>query len=104
MPQFLAIQAATSAKNVVKAKVQDEIKKQIGLINADLVGLYKRRSCGQLTGDQEVELKKKKKEKHQLEDLLKKKIDAQQRQQKFRNERKKNLLNCVKLIKRYQRR
>jgi F0F1-type ATP synthase assembly protein I len=48
--------------------------------------------------------KKKKKEKDQLEDLLKKKIDAQQRQQKFRNEREKNLLNCVKLIKRYQRR
>jgi hypothetical protein len=36
-------------------------------------------------------LKKKKKEKDQLEDLLKKKIDAQQRQQKFRNERKKTL-------------
>jgi hypothetical protein len=35
-------------------------------------------------------LKKKMKEKDQLEDLLKKKIDAQQRQQKFRNERKKN--------------
>ena len=104
VPSDSSSSAATRAKNVVKAKVQDEIKKQIGLINADLVGLYKRRSCGQLTGDQEVELKKKKKEKDQLEDLLKKKIDAQQRQQKFRNERKKNLLNCVKLIKRYQRR
>ncbi|KZS13528.1 Uncharacterized protein APZ42_021321 [Daphnia magna] len=71
------------------SSVQDEIKKQIGLINGDLVGLFKRRSCGQLTGDQEVELKKTKKEKDDLEDLRKKNIDAQKRQQKFRIQRKK---------------
>lgn len=61
------------------------------MINGDLVGLYKRRSGGQLTGDQKVELKKKRKEKDNLEELLKKKVDAQKRQQKFRNERKKTL-------------
>ncbi|XP_065639297.1 uncharacterized protein LOC124819348 [Hydra vulgaris] len=63
-------------------KVQDSLKQENNLINGDLIGLMKRKECGQFTSVQENELIEKKKKK-ELEKNLKKKKDSMLRSRKF---------------------
>ena len=79
-----------SGSRYVKAKVQEELKQQLIIVNADLVGLYERKNSGILTQEQEVELKEKEKKKTELEACLKKYF-KNIRQQKSRAEKKRRL-------------
>lgn len=89
-------EAATSTKavqnaipSVIKPKpAQEQIKTQISIINSDLVGLFNRKANGFITKEQESELKEKKTKKKELEQLLKRKIDNQNRAKKSRESKK----------------
>ncbi|GBN05196.1 hypothetical protein AVEN_11847-1 [Araneus ventricosus] len=74
-----------------KAKVQEELKLQLDVINNDLVDYYKRKSSGMLTEKQETKLNENKAKKRKVEAELKKKINEQRRQKKSREEKKKKL-------------
>ena len=75
-----------------KATVQDELQLKINVINADVVGLYARKTAGILTDLQETELSdKKRKAGVELGSMLKRKKDDQRRSKKFRDDRKKRL-------------
>lgn len=93
---FQAPQAG-SDNNVVKIKsaykttAQDQIRKEIDFINADLVGLLKRENCNQLSSGQKIKLKRLENKKKLLKKQLLSKISAQRRQRKFRSLRKTKL-------------
>ncbi len=76
--------------SVIKPKpAQEQIKTQISIINSDLVGwLFNRKANGFITKEQESELKEKKTKKKELEKLLKRKIDNQNRAKKSRESKK----------------
>ena len=85
--------ANSSSCNSVKQKaiVQDELQLKINVINADLVGLYARKTAGILTDLQETELSDKKRKVVELGSMLKGKKGDQRRAKKFRDDRKKRL-------------
>lgn len=61
------------------------------MINADLVGLQKRKDCGLITDKEEKEMREKKRLKKDLEDKLKVRKNAQIRSQKHREKRRTTL-------------
>ena len=77
--------------SVSKTAAQDEIVKKIAEIDSDLVWLLQRKQMGILTDEQENDLRAKQKLKAELQLNLKKLKDAQERQRKFRLERKRTL-------------
>lgn len=79
-----------SRKRSFSARAQDEIQLKIDLLNADLVGLLKRKTTGWLTAVEEKDLSEKQKAAHVLQLSLKEKQDGQRRAKKFRDSRKKN--------------
>jgi len=91
LPSTEPIPSTSVTEPKATAKKQIELRKQIELINGDLVGLYKRRDKDLLTDDQEAELRAKKKLKLELETELKKRVGDQNRQQKARAKKKKLL-------------
>ena len=74
-----------------KAVVQEQLKSDIALLDADLVALYKRKTLGFLDENQEKELRLKIKKKEELELKLKHKISDQKRAKKARDDRKAKL-------------
>jgi hypothetical protein len=74
---------------------QEKIKNELLLINADLTGLLLRDSAGLISDDQAKDLKKKIKEKKNLEKQFIKVKEAQQRQRKFRQNRKKKMEKII---------
>ncbi|XP_047137550.2 uncharacterized protein LOC124814045 [Hydra vulgaris] len=77
-------------------KVQDSLKQENNLINGDLIGLMKRKECGQLTSAQENMLIEKKKKKKELEKNLKKKKDSMLRSRKLRSNWREGLKKLCK--------
>ena len=61
------------------------------MINANLVGLYARKTAGTLTDLQETELSDKKRKVVELGSMLKRKKDDQRRSKMFRDDRKKEI-------------
>ena len=81
----------TSIASVKPKPAQEELKIQISIIDGNFVGLYNRKSNGFLTEEQEEqesELKEKKVKKKELETLLKRKIDSQERSKKSQDSKK----------------
>lgn len=74
-----------------KTKVQDELKSKIDVINSDIVGLSTRKEHGLLSDEQEKKLEQMKKQKVAFEKQLKAKVFDQERQQKYRAEKRKKL-------------
>lgn len=85
------ISSQSIRKRSFTTRAQDELQLGIDLINADLVGLMKRRCNGLLTDIEEKEFKKKKKELNELELKLKSKKDGQERSKRFREGRRSKL-------------
>lgn len=75
-------------KTKTKTKVQDELKVQVDILKSDLVGLYKRKSSGFITNQQDSSLKEKKIKLDQLEKQLTLKKREQERQRKSRQNKK----------------
>lgn len=71
-----------------KAPAQEQLKKEIDILNADSAGLYKRRNAGMISSEQEQEIKKIETKKKKLECDLKTKKLNQERQKKFRESTK----------------
>ena len=64
----------STSSSGTRAIVQEQLRLEMALINADLVALYKRRAVGFLDENQEKELRLKVKKKKELEQTLKKKL------------------------------
>lgn len=74
--------------NKSRTIAQDDINKQINILNSDLIGLYKRKESGLLSSDQEKDLKQKKLDVEKLQKTLSKKIYDQVKQREFRKKKK----------------
>jgi hypothetical protein len=77
------------APKKAKTPAQDQLQKEIDVLNGDLVGLYRRRDSNILTGDQQEDLKRKKKELDRLEKQLALKKRNQRTQKQSRVNRAK---------------
>lgn len=73
------------------ASVQIQLQNEIDVLNSELVGLYERKKRGLITDEDENKLNNKKKLKIELEKKLKTKKGDQERSQKARDEKKKQL-------------
>jgi hypothetical protein len=83
--------SSTSAPKQTNSKGPSiSLKKQISLIDANLVVFYKRKESGVITAEQEQDVKEKKKRKAELEKELKEKVDGQLRSQKFRKTKRRS--------------
>lgn len=67
---------------------QDELRKKLNIINADIAGLVVRQDCDLLTDQQDKQLAMFRTQKLELEKQIQKLIDGQQRQSKFRSVQK----------------
>ena len=81
----------TSDQNKPKAKAQDELQREIDLVNLDLAGLYQRKSSGIITDDQLVQLSQKKAKVKKLQTTLRRKKYDQIRAQQSRQRKKEAL-------------
>lgn len=71
--------------------VQEQLRSEIALIDADLVALYKRRAVGFLGENQEKELRLQIKKKKDFKQTLKNKVADQKRAKKARDDKKSKL-------------
>ena len=81
----------STSSSGTRAIVQEQLRSEMALIDADLVALYKRRAVGFLDENQEKELRLKVKKKKELEQTLKKKVADQKRAKKARDDKKSKL-------------
>lgn len=94
IPETIELQDETLIENRASAlekknecPKEKDLESKINLVNADLAGLLMRESAGQLTQEQQNNLKKLKNIKKDLESQKSKVIDNRKRQQKFRTKR-----------------
>lgn len=73
-----------------KCPKQQQLKQELDILNADLIGLTTRKSANILTEDQHREMETKNKRKREIERDIEKKIADQQRQKKARQEKKRS--------------
>lgn len=82
------LQPAVNIVTIRKAPRQEELGKELNVLNAELAGYSIRERADLMTDQQEKDMKAKKKRKLEIENELEKLKYGQQRQKKFREEKK----------------
>jgi len=80
---------------VSKCPKQEQLRQELTILNADLIGLITRKSANMVTDDQQREIETKSKRKREIEREIEKKKADQQRQKKARKEKKEVIQQAI---------